>query len=87
MPDLFVGGITMLVRRIVVLLALVPAALVAKSFGEYDVAPAPHWVEPVQADYAFAVPPKLARYGIYDLLSDHQVRVGKCGGTSEYFRR
>jgi transglutaminase-like putative cysteine protease len=75
-----------LVRKLLLFAALLPAALHAKSYGEFDIAAAAHWVEriPVQAD--FDVPPKLARYGIYDILSDHQVRVVREGGTIHYFR-
>ncbi len=77
----------MIVRRIVLLLAFVPAALLAKSYGEYDIAPAPKWIDTVQPEIAYAVPAKLARYGIYDILSDHQVRFARDGGTSQYYRR
>lgn len=76
-----------MVRRIALVLLLFPAALWAKSYGEYDVAPAPRWIDTLQPEYGFVVPPKLARYGIYDILSDHQVRVARDGATTQYFRR
>ncbi|HEV8658448.1 MAG TPA: DUF3857 domain-containing protein [Thermoanaerobaculia bacterium] len=74
-----------MVRKLI-LLALLPAALHAKSYGEFDVAPPPRWVDRIAAEVEFAVPRNLARYGVYDILSDHQIRVAPDGATAHYFR-
>ncbi|HSP17475.1 MAG TPA: DUF3857 domain-containing protein [Thermoanaerobaculia bacterium] len=76
-----------MVRKLLFLTALLlPATLYAKSYGEFDIAPARQWVERVPAQIDFDVPRKLARYGIYDILSDHQVHIVNGGGTAHYFR-
>jgi len=52
--------------------------------SEFDIRPAPAWVERVDAG-SVAVAKEHVRWGIYDLLSDHQVRVqGEV--ESQYFR-
>ncbi len=75
-----------MVRRLILFLALIPASLFAKSYGDFDVARAPRWVDPAPGDYGMAAPAALARFGVYDILSDHQVRVTGDGGTTQYFR-
>lgn len=53
--------------------------------GEVSVRPAPAWAQ--RADAAEGrVPRDEVRWGIYGLLTDHQVRVTD-GGVTEYFRR
>src|SRR5438552_144592 len=86
MSDLLLCSLTALIRKLLLLAFIVPAALYAKSYGEFDVAATPRWVERIPADYAFAPPRNLTRYGVYDVLSDHQVRVGREGATTHYFR-
>lgn len=75
-----------MVRKFIVLIALIPAALFAKSYGEFDTSPAPKWIDRAAGDYEVVVPPGLSRYGVYEILTDHQVRVGREGQTSQYFR-
>ncbi|HEX6100018.1 MAG TPA: DUF3857 domain-containing protein [Thermoanaerobaculia bacterium] len=66
-------------RSIVLVLA---AALAIPLFaGEVDVRPAPAWVEPLEAETSLAIARQNVRWGIYDLVNDHQVR-----GESGYFR-
>src|SRR5712691_10424050 len=91
MSDLFDCSLMVLisrtmVRKLLLIATLIPAALYAKSYGEFDVAPAPRWVDRVAAEMELAVPRNLARYGVYDILADHQVRVGSDGATTHYFR-
>ena len=75
-----------MVRNLLILLALLPSTLVAKSYGEFDVAPAPRWTDVVRAEYDVPIAKGLSRYGVYDILADHQVRVAKDGATTQYFR-
>ncbi|MGZ8852908.1 MAG: DUF3857 domain-containing protein [Thermoanaerobaculia bacterium] len=75
-----------MLRRLILILALAPAALFARSYGEFDVASAPKWIDRVPGAYGISVPQGLARYGVYDILSDHQVRIGRQGETAQYFR-
>jgi len=75
-----------LLRKLFLLLTLLPAALFAKSYGEYDVTPPPTWIDHAAAEYNVAIPAGLSRYGVYDILTDHQVRVGRDGQTTHYFR-
>ena len=52
---------------------------------EFDIRPAPAWVERLDANTSLAVAKEHVRWGIYDILTDHQVRVA--GKTeSQYFR-
>ena len=52
---------------------------------ELDIRPIPAWVERVDADVSIDVAKEHVRWGLYDILSDHQVRVH--GATeSQYFR-
>ncbi|HUP59066.1 MAG TPA: DUF3857 domain-containing protein [Thermoanaerobaculia bacterium] len=52
---------------------------------ELDVRPAPAWVERAEADTSVAIARENVRWGIYDILSDHQVRVTDTS-ESQYFR-
>lgn len=54
--------------------------------GEVDFRPAPAWVETLEADTSLAVARQNVRWGIYDILSDHQVRAGNGGEEWQYFR-
>lgn len=53
--------------------------------GEIGVRPLPSWVERVEVDVPVAVAKKDVRWGIYDLLADHQVRTGD-GAESHTYR-
>ena len=66
------------------LVALSVSPLAARSFGDFDVAPPPVWVRDVELDYAAATPS--SRYGVFDLLGDHQVRVTADGSSENYYR-
>jgi hypothetical protein len=70
--------------RSTVLLLLAALALPA-SAREFDVRPAPAWIDPAAAETSFSIAKKNARWGIYDLLRDHQVRAGD-GTEWQYFR-
>jgi transglutaminase-like putative cysteine protease len=52
---------------------------------EFDVRPVPSWVDRADADTTVGVAKSNVRWGIYDILEDHQVRVG-AGGTSHFHR-
>ena len=52
---------------------------------ELDIRPIPAWVEHVDADVATEVAKEHVRWGLYDILSDHQVRVHGAA-ESQYFR-
>ncbi len=45
--------------------------------GEFDVRPAPAWVEHLDVDTRIDVAKQNVRWGIYDILDDHQVRAGQ----------
>jgi hypothetical protein len=60
------------------LLTLLSLPLFAR---EFDVRPAPAWVEPLDVVTNVVVAKQNVRWGIYDILSDHQVRNG-----AEYHR-
>ena len=62
-------------------LLLVAFLALPLSAREFDVRPAPAWVETLDVDSSVAVARQNVRWGIYDLLSDHQVREGE-----QYFR-
>jgi hypothetical protein len=67
------------VRSIVLVLA---AAIALPLFPrEVDIRPAPAWVEPLEAETSLAIARQNVRWGIYDLVNDHQVR-----GDSRYSR-
>ena len=71
-------------HRILYLLFLLPAAAFAAG-GDVAVRPAPAWAQ--RADAAEGrVPHDEVRWGIYGLLTDHQVRISD-HGVVEYFRR
>jgi len=75
-------------RRWIVLLVLflVSSPLLAASYGDFDVAAPARWVDLAALDPAPGAPPaEDVRFGIHDLLSDHQVRVTP-GGTTHYYR-
>jgi len=57
----------------------------ARDAREFDVRPAPAWVERLDVPADVAVAKANVRWGIYDILSDHQVRAGN-GRDAEYFR-
>ncbi|MCU1349891.1 MAG: Transglutaminase-like enzyme [Acidobacteria bacterium] len=63
-----------------------PCLARAAAYDDFDVRPAPSWVDHAVVDPARPVERADARFGMYALLADHQVRVGD-PGTSEYFRR
>jgi transglutaminase-like putative cysteine protease len=65
--------------KLLFLLAFLALPLSAR---EFDVRPAPAWVETLAVDTSVAIARQNVRWGIYDLLSDHQVR----SGESQYFR-
>ncbi|HEX8173372.1 MAG TPA: DUF3857 and transglutaminase domain-containing protein [Thermoanaerobaculia bacterium] len=69
--------------KIVLLFTLVALPLSAR---EFDIRPAPPWVEHLTADAGAAVARQNVRWGIYDLLRDHQVRVAANGVESSYRR-
>ncbi|HUR81647.1 MAG TPA: DUF3857 domain-containing protein [Thermoanaerobaculia bacterium] len=68
--------------RSLFLILLVALPLYAR---EFDVRPAPAWVETIDVDTTVRVARHNVRWGIYDLLRDHQVRAGD-GSESQYFR-
>ncbi|HET8772500.1 MAG TPA: DUF3857 domain-containing protein, partial [Thermoanaerobaculia bacterium] len=66
-------------RSIVLVLA---AAIALPLFSrEVAVQPTPAWVEPLEAETSLAVARQNVRWGIYDLVNDHQVN-----GDVRYFR-
>jgi hypothetical protein len=62
-------------------LILFVALALPVSAGEVDFRPAPAWVQTLDADAALAVARQNVRWGIYDILSDHQI---KAGGVEEW---
>jgi transglutaminase-like putative cysteine protease len=74
------------IRFSLLLLLLVPCLARAAADDDFDVRSAPAWVDRVPVDLQQAVPRADVRFGMYAILSDHQVRVTD-GGTTEYFRR
>lgn len=67
---------------ILLLLAFLALPLFAR---EFDVRPAPAWIDPLAAETSLAIARQNVRWGIYDLVDDHQVRAGD-GGEWQYFR-
>lgn len=67
---------------ILLLLAFLALPLSAR---EFDVRPAPSWIEPLAAETSLAIARQNVRWGIYDLVDDHQVRAGD-GAEWQYFR-
>jgi transglutaminase-like putative cysteine protease len=63
------------------LLVLLIALTLSAEAAEFDVRPAPAWVDPLEVVTNVVVAKQNVRWGIYDILSDHQVR-----GGSEYYR-
>lgn len=76
----------MYVRIAFITLALLPLSLFARSYGDFDVAATPAWVETVQVDYLERVAADSARYGVYDLLAEHHARVQDGGNVAHYYR-
>jgi transglutaminase-like putative cysteine protease len=73
-------------QKLLFILALLALPLSAKeSVREFDVRPAPAWVERLAMNPDVRVARENVRWGIYDILSDHQVRVAD-GAESQYFR-
>ncbi len=64
--------------KLLLLIALLSSPLFA---AEFEVRPAPAWVEPLEVVTNVVVAKQNVRWGIYDILSDHQIR-----GGSEYYR-
>ena len=54
--------------------------------AQWSLGPAPAWVAPLEAPPPVEAPARDASPGSYDLLYDHQLRVGT-SGSDEYFRR
>jgi transglutaminase-like putative cysteine protease len=71
--------------RIFLFLLLFPAVLQARGARDFSVAPPPVWVERVPVDVAKDVPREHVRWGIYDVLDDHQAKVGS-RGAAHYHR-
>ena len=69
--------------RSTITLLLLLAAL-PLSGRELPIRPAPSWVERVTVDTRLHVPKENVRWGLYDLLNDHQVRAG--ASASHYYR-
>ncbi|MBK5260340.1 MAG: DUF3857 and transglutaminase domain-containing protein [Thermoanaerobaculia bacterium] len=74
-----------MIIRVFLALLLLPLPALARSYGEFDVAPPAGWTDTVAVDYAAKVTPEAVRFGLYDLLADHQIRVTGRGWT-HYFR-
>jgi hypothetical protein len=68
--------------KTLVLLSLLALPLYAR---EFDVRPAPKWVDAIPAETSLAIAKENVRWGIYDILEDHQVRAGQ-GSESQYYR-
>ena len=61
---------------------LLAAAIALPLFAnEVDIRPVPAWVEPLEAETSLTIARQNVRWGIYDLVNDHQVR-----GDARYFR-
>jgi transglutaminase-like putative cysteine protease len=74
--------ITPLRSKALLLVLLLATPLVAR---EVAVRPAPPWVEKLDVATDVALGKRSARWGLYDLLNDHQVRVAD-DAESQYFR-
>ena len=64
---------------------LLAALALPLSAREFDVRPAPEWVETLEAETSLRIAREDVRWGIYDLLDDHQVRAAE-GTEWQYFR-
>ena len=83
MSHLFVGRIiSRIVRSTIVLLLALALPLSAR---EFDVRPAPSWVDTLDAEMNLAIAKQNVRWGIYDLVDDQQVRAAD-GSEWQYFR-
>jgi transglutaminase-like putative cysteine protease len=58
------------------LLLLIALLSVPLSAAEFDIRPAPAWVDPLEVLTNVVVAKQNVRWGIYDILSDHQIRNG-----------
>lgn len=63
------------------LLLLLLAFTLSASAAEFDVRPAPAWIDPLEVVTNIVVAKQNVRWGIYDILKDHQVR-----GGVDYYR-
>lgn len=66
-------------------LVLLGLLTLSASAREFSVRPAPPWVEKLDVVTNAPVAKQHARWGIYDLVNDHQVRVGD-GSEWQFFR-
>jgi len=71
--------------RSTILLFLCSLVAFAASAREFDVRPVPAWVDRADADTTLSVAKSNVRWGIYDILEDHQVRVAD--RTTSHFHR
>ena len=71
-------------KLLVILFSLATIALPLHA-REWQQHAAPSWVERVDADTGFAVAKENVRWGLYDILRDHQVRV-QGDSESDYYR-
>jgi hypothetical protein len=69
-------------RNLVLVLAVLAAPVFAR---EVEVRPLPQWIERIDVPTDVAIDKRNVRWGLYDLLSDHQVRVTEAG-QAQYFR-
>jgi transglutaminase-like putative cysteine protease len=67
---------------VLTLLAVVATPLFARGV---DIRPAPPWVEKLDVDTTVAIERRNVRWGLYDLLNDHQVRITD-DHQSQFFR-
>lgn len=65
-------------------LLLLAAFVLPVYAGEVGVRPAPEWVQKLEADTSIQVARQNVRWGIYDILRDHQVRAGDEHETQYY---
>jgi Domain of Unknown Function with PDB structure (DUF3857)/Transglutaminase-like superfamily len=72
-------------RSTSILLLLALALPLSARGREYAIRPAPPWVERLEVQTAVAVAKQNVRWGIYDILRDHQTRVTD-SAESQYFR-
>jgi hypothetical protein len=66
-------------------LLLILAIALPLRADDFDVRPAPSWVDRLDAETGIAVARQNVRWGIYDILKDHQVRA-QDGSEWQYFR-
>ena len=66
-------------------LVLLSFLTLSASAREFSVGPVPPWVEKIDIATDVPVSKQHARWGIYDLVNDHQVRAGD-GNESQFYR-